>query len=90
MANHKSAEKRIRVSKRRRKINKSSISKEKTLLKKVFNNSDKTETEQIYKEAISHLDKLVAKGRIHKNNAARKKSRLTRYLNSLSQTVDTK
>ncbi len=88
MANHKSAEKRIRVSKRRRLINKSSISKQKTLVKKVLNSTDKTDTEKLYKEAVSYIDKLAAKGRIHKNNAARKKSNLTRYLNSLSKTTN--
>jgi len=30
------------------------------------------------------LDKTAAKGRIHKNNAARKKARLTKFVNKLS------
>ena len=31
-----------------------------------------------------YLDKLAAKGIIHKNNAANKKSKITRYVNSLA------
>jgi len=37
-----------------------------------------------YASAISFIDKMASKNLIHKNNAARQKSRLTSYLNSLS------
>ena len=88
MAHHKSAKKRIRSSERKRIYNQAAQSKIKTLTKKVLNSKDKTEIEQVYKEAISVLDKNVIKGRIHRNTAARKKSELTKHLNSLS-TVQT-
>lgn len=83
MANHKSAKKRIRTSEKRRLRNKASISKVKTLMKKVFDSSDKETGEASLKEAVSFLDKTAVKGRIHKNNVARKKARLTKFVNGL-------
>lgn len=83
MANHKSAKKRVRTSEKRRVINKTSISRVKTLVKKVLDSSDKATGETNLKEAISFLDKTAVKGRIHKNNVARKKSRLTKFVNGL-------
>ncbi|MEG8947667.1 30S ribosomal protein S20 [Rosettibacter firmus] len=83
MAHHKSAEKRIRQTIKRTQRNKAALSKIKTLIKKVYNTKDKVLAEKYFKEAVSTLDKQAAKGRIHKNNAARKKSALAKYLNSL-------
>ena len=85
MATHKSAEKRIRSSERRRLKNKSAISRIKTLYKKTLNTTDKAEAEKLYKEAVSVIDRSSAKNRIHKNNAARKKAALTRHLNKLQK-----
>jgi small subunit ribosomal protein S20 len=39
--------------------------------------------EVLIREAISQLDRAVAKGVIHRNNAARRKSRLMKRLNAL-------
>lgn len=83
MANHKSAEKRIRTNEKKRIRNKASISKMKTLVKKVLDSSDKVEGETNLKEAVSFLDKTAVKGRLHKNNVARKKARLTKFVNGL-------
>ena len=83
MANHKSAKKRIRTSEKRRVRNKASISKIKTLMKKVFDSSEKVVGEENLKEAVSFLDRTVLKGRLHKNNVARKKSQLTKFVNGL-------
>lgn len=83
MAQHKSAEKRARASETKRARNKAALSKIKTLNKKVFSTEDKENLEKYYKEAVSALDKMVSKGRMHKNTAARKKSALTRYVNSV-------
>ena len=77
MANHKSAKKRIRTNAKKRDINKSSLSKLKTMTKKAFDATDKAEIAASYTEAVSYLDKMASKGRIHKNTAARKKSQLT-------------
>ncbi len=84
MAHHKSAQKRIRQTLKRTQRNKAALSKIKTLIKKVYNTKDKELAEKYLKEAISTLDKQAEKGRIHKNNAARKKSALTKYVNSLA------
>lgn len=84
MAHHKSAKKRIRTTARRTEINRTAISKVKTLTKKVMNSEELNEAQSLYKEAVSTLDKNVAKGRIHKNTAARKKAALTKYVNNLT------
>ena len=86
MANHKSAKKRIRTTARRRKVNQMSESKIKTSIKKVLSTTDKAEAEKLYKEAIAILDRSSVKGKLPKNNASRKKSALTRHLNSLTTT----
>jgi small subunit ribosomal protein S20 len=83
MANHKSAKKRIKTNEKKRIINKASLSKLKTLTKKAFDISEKAELEPAYKEAVSYIDKMASKGRIHKNNAARKKAQLTVHLNGV-------
>lgn len=83
MANHKSAKKRIRSNEKKRVINKMTTSRIKSTTKKVFSTENREEAEKYYKEAISILDKSADKGRIHKNTAARKKARLTKYLNGL-------
>ncbi len=83
MANHKSAEKRIRSNEKRRLRNKASISKVKTLVKNVFASEDKATGEKNFKEAISFIDKTVSKGRIHKNTASRKKAQLAKFVNGL-------
>lgn len=84
MANHKSAKKRIVTSEKRRQINKDTASKLKTLIKKVRAQKEKAQAEPILKETISFIDRTVSKGRLHKNTAARRKSLLTRFVNSLS------
>jgi len=84
MAHHKSAQKRIRQSKKRSERNKAALSKVKTLVKKVYSTEDKTQAETLLKSAVSTIDKETAKGRLHKNTAARKKSKLVKYVNTLS------
>jgi small subunit ribosomal protein S20 len=84
MAHHKSAKKRIRSSERRRKVNKMTDSKIKTVLKKTLDTTTKEEAEKLYKEAVAIIDKGTAKGRLHKNNAARKKSKITKHWHKLS------
>ena len=84
MAHHKSAKKRIKTSEKKRVRNKAALSKVKTLVKKVFSLEDKVEATAVLKEATKVLDKTAAKGKIHKNNAARKKSALTKHVNKLA------
>ena len=84
MAHHKSAKKRIKTSEKKRVRNKAALSKVKKLVKKVFSLEDKVEAAAVLKEATKVLDKTAAKGKIHKNNAARKKSALTKHVNKLA------
>ena len=83
MAHHKSAKKRIKTSEKRREMNQAALSKIKTLIKKVHSTEAKEEAQKLLIETVSFIDKTVGKGRMHKNTAARRKSSLTRYVNSL-------
>lgn len=83
MPRHKSAIKRVRQNEKRRQRNQAQRSKMKTLIKKTLETTDKKEAEEIFKETSSYLDKLAAKDLIHKNYAARKKSKLASHVNNL-------
>ena len=56
----------------------------KSAVKKVLSSTDKNEVETLYREAISIIDSLASKKILHKKTAARRKSALTKYVNSLS------
>jgi small subunit ribosomal protein S20 len=83
LANTKSAEKRIRSNERKRVRNQMYRSRVKTMIRKaeqlIFGGQP---GEDAVREAISTLDKAAGKGIIHKNNAARRKSRLMKKLNT--------
>lgn len=84
MANHRSALKRIRSAERRRQRNRFVRGGARTSVKKArlaISAGKPLESEIALKEAISALDKAAEKGVIHKNNAARRKSRLMRMFN---------
>jgi small subunit ribosomal protein S20 len=83
MANHKSAKKRIRTNEKKRVRNKLTSSRIKSTMKKVLGTEKLEDAEKNYKEAVALLDKSATRGRIHRNNAARKKSQLTKHVNSL-------
>ena len=57
----------------------------KTATKKVLSAKTKEAAEKELKGAVSVLDKAAVKRIIHKNNAAHKKSSLTRHVNNLKQ-----
>lgn len=84
MAHHKSAKKRAKTSLKRKEQNKTTISKAKTLIKKVYDNDEKEQAEKLLKEAVSFLDKTAGKGTLHKKTVARKKSALTKHVNKLT------
>ncbi len=87
MANHKSAEKRIRQNARRNEINRSNRSKLRTQIKKLRSaiaGSDKNASGELLSPTISVIDKAVNKGLIHRNTAARYKSRLSKHVAELS------
>ena len=79
MANTKSAIKRIRQNERRRLRNRAVRTKVRTALK-VARAVEGAEKRPVIEEAIRFLDKAVSKGVIHRNTAARKKSKLARRL----------
>ena len=79
MPNHKSAEKRVRQSEKRRAINKGNRTKVRTYIKKLratLAAGAKQDVEKVLPETISVIDKAVQKGVLHANAAARYKSRL--------------
>jgi small subunit ribosomal protein S20 len=87
LANSKSAEKRIRVSERRRLRNRPFRSAARTFVKKAelaIASGDKAAAQEAVLVATSTLDRVCSKGVIHKNNAARRKSRLMKKFNALS------
>ena len=86
MANIKSAKKRILVNRTKAARNKSIRSAVKTSIRKVdaaVANNDKAAAEVALKEAISTISKATSKGVYHKNNCARKVSRLSKSVNSI-------
>jgi len=87
LANHKSAEKRMRQNEKRRINNISVKSLVKTRTKAVlksFEEKDREKAGEALVKARSVIAKAAAKGKLHKNNAARKISRLTKKVNSLA------
>lgn len=87
MANHKSAEKRVRQNVKRNEINRSNRSKLRTQIKKLRSAllaTDKKQSDELLIPTVSVIDKAVNKGLIHRNTAARYKSRLTKHVSELS------
>lgn len=79
----KSAIKRVKISERNSLRNISYKTEVKTLIKKVKDLIAKKDTKQAIlatNEAFSLIDKATCKGIIHKNNAARKKAKISKWL----------
>ena len=86
MPNHKSAEKRMRQNEKRRQVNRSNRGRLRTSIKKLrtaLSGGDTGEVKTALPETISTIDKAVQKGVLHRNAAARYKSRLTTRVNQL-------
>lgn len=82
----KSAIKRVQTSERNRLRNLTYKSLVKTIIKKVHDlvlNKDLKNAKSSANEAFSIIDRAIAKGIIHKNNAARKKSRISKWIKTL-------
>jgi small subunit ribosomal protein S20 len=88
LANTKSSEKRIRSNERRHLRNQMYRSRVKTMIRKaeeaIFGGQP---SEEAIRLAMSTLDKAAVKGIIHKNNAARRKSRLAQKLTKYQAAV---
>ncbi len=86
MANHKSALKRQRQNEKRRAYNKMYRTRARTFVKKARTTIASGEVEaakEATRLAIQDLDKAASRGVIHRNNAARRKSRLMKQLAAL-------
>ena len=86
MANIRSAKKRARQAAVARIANTAQKSMYRTLIRnvvKAIDAKDKTKADAAYKEMVPVLDRYAAKGMIHKNKAARHKSRLTERIKAL-------
>ncbi len=87
LPNIKSAKKRVLVSKTKAMQNKALKSALKTDIKKfdaAVADGNRSEADVAYKVAVKAVDQAVAKGLLHKNNAANKKSGMTIRLNKLA------
>ena len=87
MANSAQARKRVRQSVARRERNIALKSKLRTFVKnvvKAIDSEDKSVASENYKKAVPVIDASVSKGIIHKNKAARYKSRLNKQILKLS------
>lgn len=87
MPNIKSAKKRVLVNETKAAQNKAAKSALKTQLKKfdaVVAEGDRSEADIVYKATVKAVDQASAKGLLHSNNAANKKSALTLKLNKLA------
>lgn len=87
LANIKSAKKRILVTQIKTARNKSIRSEVKTSIKKVeaaVAANDKEAAKAALSVAISNIESAASKGVYHKNNAARKVSRLTKLVNGVA------
>jgi small subunit ribosomal protein S20 len=83
MDRHPQQIKRERQDIKRRSRNVSNMSRLRTQIKTVLELKDKEKAQVEYSKAVSFIDKAAGKGLIHKNTAARRKSQITRHLNSL-------
>ena len=86
LPNIKSAKKRVQLAAMRNARNKANKSALKTAMKKfeaAAAEGNRTEAEGAYKVAVKMVDKSVAKGILHKNTAAHKKSAMTLKLKSI-------
>ena len=87
MANHKSAEKRVRQTERRNEVNSRNRSHLRTQVKKLraaIESGKRDEARAMLAETVSLIDRSIQKGVLHQNAAARHKSRLTSKVNGMS------
>ncbi len=80
MAHHQSALKRIRANESKRLRNRYYLKTTRTFIKKLKQTTVKEEALELYKKVSSLLDKLAKKNIIHANNAANKKSKLSKFV----------
>jgi small subunit ribosomal protein S20 len=84
MANHKSAEKRIRQTLTRRLRNKYYAKTARNAVRDLRKTTDKEAASELLKRVSSMLDRLAKKNVIHKNKAGNLKSKLALHVNKLN------
>ena len=84
MANHKSAEKRIRANETKRLRNKYQHKTTRNVVKRLRTTTVKSEAETLLKEVSSQIDKLAKKNIIHWKKAANQKSKLSKLVSKLA------
>ncbi len=85
MPNIKSAKKRVLVSEKKAEINKAFVTTVKTTAKKfekALEEGNQEAAQAAYKAAVKKIDTAVSKGYVHKNTAARRKSRMAKKINA--------
>jgi small subunit ribosomal protein S20 len=85
MANHKSAEKRIRQNAKRRLANRYYSKTTRNLIRDLRSNNKQEEASKALPKVLSLIDKLAKRGNIHKNKASNLKSKLTRRVTALKK-----
>ena len=75
--------KRVRQSRKANNKNRHYKSMMRTAVKTIMEVTDKKDSEDKLRNAISVIDRVKSKGVIHKNTASRQKSRITNHINSL-------
>ena len=84
MANHKSAEKRIRQTLKRRLHNKYYAKTARNAVRDLRNTTEKEAATELYRKVSAMLDKLAKTNIIHKNKAGNLKSKLALHVNKLN------
>lgn len=90
MANTAQAKKRVRQAEKHRRHNASMRSMVRTYIKKVHaavDTGDKKVAEEAFRLAVPVIDRMANSGLIHKNKAARHKSRLSTHVKKMSTTA---
>ncbi len=84
MAHHKSAKKRIVLSKIQNQRNQAIKSTYKTAVKRVLDSDSKETATEALRNAESVIDKAKNRNIVHKNRAARKKAQLAEFVNNIA------
>ena len=84
MDRHPQQLKRERQDKKRRARNVENLSRLRTHIKKVLATTVKADADSLYRDTVKIIDKAVSKNLIHRNTDARRKSQMTRHVNSLT------
>lgn len=85
MANHQSSEKRIRQTIKRNLYNREYKKQVKVAVRAVRESTEYADGMEKLNTAVKVIDRASAKGIIHKNNASRRKSRLSKFIKTLKK-----